>query len=96
MNEFSKKTDYRCVTDIAEVREYLAGHELVAWDYETSPDDAFRSENKAALDPARSHICTMSLSVKEQTGIMIPVAHLTGEKRLAGTDLLYPFPCSCQ
>ena len=61
-------TDYRCVTEIGEVKEYLAGHDLVSFDYETSPDAAFRTEEKAALDPAKAHICTMSLSVKEHTG----------------------------
>lgn len=75
-------TDYKCVTEIGAVREYLAGHDLVSFDYETAPDAAYRMEEKAALDPAKAHICTMSLSVKEHTGIMIPVAHLIGRIKL--------------
>ena len=71
-------TEYRCVTDIREVREYIGGNTLVSYDYETAPDQAYRNEDRAALDPAKSHICTMSLSVKEQTAIMIPVAHKAG------------------
>ncbi len=47
----------------------------MAFDFETAPNDEFRDEDKAALDPAKSHIVTMSISVKEGTGIMIPVAH---------------------
>ena len=58
-------TDYKCVTEIGAVREYLAGHDLVSFDYETAPDAAYRMEEKAAPDPAKAHICTMSLSVEE-------------------------------
>ena len=72
------KDDYRCVTDMDSVREYLRGHQIVSFDYETAPDDSFREEEKAALDPARAHICTMSLSVAEHSAIMIPVAHRRG------------------
>ena len=72
------KDDYRCVTDMDSVREYLRGHQIVSFDYETAPDDPFREEEKAALDPARAHICTMSLSVAEHSAIMIPVAHRRG------------------
>ena len=72
-------TNYRCVTDLAAVREYIGDHKVVAFDYETAPDSEYRDEDRAALDPARSHICTMSLSVEPGTGIMIPVRHLVGE-----------------
>lgn len=72
-------TNYRAVTTIAEVREYLGDHKVVSFDFETAPDPAFRQEDRAALDPAKSHICTLSLSVEPFTGIMIPVRHLTGE-----------------
>ena len=81
-------TDYRCVTDIGEVKAYLAGHDRVSFDYETAPDAEYRSEEKAALDPAKAHICTMSLSVKEHTAIMIPVAHLTGNRKSPTRNLL--------
>ena len=54
-----------------------------------APDAAYRMEEKAALDPAKAHICTMSLSVKEHTGIMIPVAHLIGTNM--DTDTFYQF-----
>lgn len=76
MNEI--KNEYRCVTDPAEVKAYLGDSKIVSFDYETAPDDGYRDEDKAALDAAKSHICTLSLSVKEHTGIMIPVAHKVG------------------
>jgi DNA polymerase-1 len=72
------KNEYRCVTDPAEVKAYLGDSKIVSFDYETAPDDGFRNEDKAALDAAKSHICTLSLSVREHTGIMIPVAHKIG------------------
>lgn len=59
-----------------ELPSWLA--KVVAFDYETAPDDGYRNEDKAALDAAKSHICTLSLSVKAHTGIMIPVAHKVG------------------
>lgn len=73
-----KKTDYRIVTTLEEIHEYMSGAAEAAFDFETAPDEMHREEEKAALDPARSHICTMSISVAEGTGIMIPVAHRTG------------------
>ncbi|MCD8148299.1 MAG: bifunctional 3'-5' exonuclease/DNA polymerase [Clostridiales bacterium] len=71
-------TDYRCVTTVDEIREYLNDSRIVAFDFETAPDEPYRTENKAALDPARSHICGCSFSVKEKTGIYVPVAHRKG------------------
>lgn len=76
MNEI--KNEYRCVTDLAEVKAYLGDSKIVSFDYETAPDEGYRDEDKAALDAAKSHICTLSLSVREHTGIMIPVAHKVG------------------
>lgn len=75
MNE---KTDYKVVTTVAEIWDYIGDSKVVAFDYETAPDEAYREDEKAALDPAKSHIVTMSISVREHTGIMIPVAHRVG------------------
>ena len=73
-----KNVNYRTVTDPAAAREYLRGARIAAFDFETAPDPDYRTEDGAALDPAKSHICTMSLSVAERDAIMIPVAHLHG------------------
>lgn len=72
------KTDYRAVTSLSEILAYIGDAKEAAYDFETAPDDIYRDEEKAALDPAKSHICTMSISVRERTGIMVPVAHKTG------------------
>lgn len=72
-------TDYKCVTTVEGIKEYLGNAEVVAFDYETAPNDEYRSEERAALDPAKAHIVGCSFSVKEYTGIYVPVAHLAGE-----------------
>ena len=71
-------TDYKAVTTVEEILDYIGDADVAAFDYETAQDDKYRDEDKAALDPAKSHIVTMSISVREHTGIMIPVAHKVG------------------
>ena len=68
------KTEYRAVTTVEEALNYIGDSKEVAFDFETAPDDAFREEDKAALDPAKSHIVTMSIF-----RILIPV---TGARSL--------------
>ena len=70
--------NYRLVTTLRELRNYLAGAEVVAFDFETSPDEKYRDDTKAALDPHRSHIVGVSFSVEEGTGVYVPVAHKAG------------------
>ena len=71
-------TDYKCVTTVQEIKKYLGDSKLVAFDYETSPDKPYRKEEWAALDPAKAHIVGCSFSVKEGTGIYVPIEHLVG------------------
>ena len=70
--------NYRLVTTLQELRVYLAGAEVVAFDFETSPDEKYREDAKAALDPAKAHIVGVSFSVEEGTGVYVPVAHRVG------------------
>ena len=70
--------NYRLVTTLQELRAYLAGAAVVAFDFETSPDEGYREDAKAALDPAKSHIVGVSFSVEEGTGVYVPVAHKAG------------------
>jgi DNA polymerase-1 len=69
---------YRTVTDIAEVRKYLGGASVIAFDFETAPDEPYRNDDRAALDPHKAHIVGISLSVSEDSGIYLPIAHKTG------------------
>lgn len=71
-------TEYKCVTTVDGIGDYIGGHRIVAFDFETAPDDPYREEDKAALDPARAHIVGCSFSVKEGTGIYVPVTHRIG------------------
>lgn len=71
-------TEYKCVTTVEGIKEYIGNSPLVAFDFETAPDDPYREEDKAALDPAKAHIVGCSFSIKEGTGIYVPVAHRVG------------------
>lgn len=71
-------TEYKCVTTVDGIKDYIGGNRIVAFDFETAPDDPYREEDKAALDPAKAHIVGCSFSVKEGTGVYVPVAHRVG------------------
>lgn len=71
-------TEYKCVTTVDGIKEYIGNSPLVAFDFETAPDDPFRDEDKAALDPAKAHIVGCSFSIKEGTGIYVPIVHRIG------------------
>lgn len=72
--------DYRLVTTIDGVKRYIGDNCDVAYDLESAPDDQYRGEEKAALDPAKAHIVGCSFSVRPGTGIFVPIA-------------LHPFYC---
>jgi len=69
---------YRLVTEIGEVREYLSGSPAIAFDLETAPDDPYRDDERAALDPHKAHIAGVSFSAAESDGIYVPLAHKQG------------------
>ena len=69
---------YECVTTVQDIKDYIGNAKEVAFDYETAPDDAYREEDRAALDPHKSHIVGCSFSVEEGTGIYVPIAHKIG------------------
>ena len=72
------KANYQCVTTVQGIRDYLGDAEIIAFDFETAPDEPHRTEEKAALDPARAHIVGCAFSAQERTGIYVPVAHKIG------------------
>lgn len=69
---------YRVVTDMAEVRKYLGPASAVSFDFETAPLDAWRHEDKAALDTHKACIVGVSFSTSEDDGIYVPIAHRIG------------------
>lgn len=71
--------EYKCVTDLTELREYLDKARLVAFDFETAPREEYRSDVKAALDAHKADIAGVSFSVSEGTAVYVPLKHKTGK-----------------
>lgn len=69
---------YSCVTTLEEIKEYLSGAAVVAFDYETSPLEGYRKEERAALDAHKASVTGVSFSVSEGSGIYVPLRHKTG------------------
>ena len=70
---------YSCVTTLKDIKAYLAGASLVAFDFETSPTKEYRDVERAALDAHKAEITGVSLSVAEGSAIYIPLRHRTGK-----------------
>ena len=70
---------YRSILSLADLQTYLSGTTVVAFDFETAPDDAYRSDERAALDAHKSHITGISFSVGEGNAAYLPLAHRVGE-----------------
>jgi len=71
--------DYRCVKTLAEIKNYLGGANLAAFDFETAPDDLYRNGEKAALDAHKAHIVGVSFSAVEGSAVYVPLKHRVGE-----------------
>lgn len=71
--------EYTSATALKEIQEYIKGAEIVAFDFETAPDDIYRGEQRAALDAHKAHIVGVSLSVSKGTAIYIPFRHRRGQ-----------------
>lgn len=71
--------DYRCVTELYELQEYIGKAEVIAFDFETAPIDQYRDEKFAALDPHKSVIAGISFSVSEGTAVYVPLSHRVGD-----------------
>ena len=69
---------YQYVTNLSDLQAYLSGAALVSFDFETAPDEQWRNDPKAALDPHKAHIVGISFSIAEGSAVYLPVAHRTG------------------
>lgn len=69
---------YTCALSLKKIKDYLAGAAVVGFDFETSPIEEYRSEERAALDAHKAAITGVSLSVSEDSGIYIPLRHRAG------------------
>jgi DNA polymerase-1 len=70
--------EYKCVTDLTELQDYLGGARLIAFDFETAPQEEYRKDEKAALDAHKADIAGVSFSVSEGTAVYVPLRHKTG------------------
>ena len=80
--------NYRCITNLDELAAYLKDAAIVAFDFETSPIDLYRGEERAALDAHKSQIAGVSLSVSEGTAAYVPLTHRAGKNADAPQDIL--------
>lgn len=78
---------YQCVTTLEEMQKYLRNAGIVAFDFETAPDEPYRNEEKAALDAHKSHIVGISFSVAEGSAIYLPIAHRIGKNAAPLTEI---------
>ena len=81
--------NYTCVTTLKKIQGYLAGAAIVAFDFETSPTEEYRSEDRAALDAHKSVITGVSFSVSEGSAIYVPLRHL--RRPNADPEQIIPF-----
>ncbi len=70
--------NYRVVNSIQEIEDYLGNAKVVAFDFECSPNEGFREEKMAALDPHKAEITGVSFSVEKETAIYVPFHHRVG------------------
>ncbi len=70
--------NYRTETRLSNIIGLLRGKSPVAFDFETAPDDAYRTEDKAALDAHKAHIVGISFSIEEGDAFYVPLAHKVG------------------
>lgn len=83
-------TNYKSVTKLSELKAYMSNQPIVAFDFETAPDEPYRNEPKAALDPHKSHIVGISFSTAENSAIYVPLSHKVGEN-IADHDKVWSF-----
>jgi DNA polymerase-1 len=71
--------DYKPIYTLAALQKYLQGATRIAFDFETSPTEAFCAEEKAALDAHKAQITGISFSVSDGSGIYLPLTHRAGQ-----------------
>ena len=78
---------YKTVLTAGGVRKYLSQARIVAFDFETAPNEQYRNDDKAALDPHRAHIVGISFSKSEGDAIYVPIAHKVGKNAAPLTEI---------
>ncbi|MGL5972844.1 MAG: hypothetical protein ACRCZK_03940 [Oscillospiraceae bacterium] len=73
---------YKPIYTLKDLQSYLNNAPLVAFDFETAPNDPYRTEEKSALDAHKSHIVGISFSIAEGIGVYVPKNDMAAEKRI--------------
>ncbi len=80
--------NYRCVTSVQEIQQYIGDAAVVAFDYETAPGEPYRIEEKAALDPQKSHIDRVQLFRQRAYRDLCPSGSQSRKKHRTGIAFL--------
>ena len=67
--------DYICVTSVHELETYIGTAKIIAFDFETAPTAEHRNTPEAAINAHTADIVGVSFSVKEGTGVYVPLSH---------------------
>lgn len=70
---------YTNITSLPLLLEYLAGADIVAFDFETAPRDEYREQPFAALDAHKAEIVGISFSTAPGSAVYVPLRHRTGQ-----------------
>lgn len=81
--------DYMTIRSVAEIDVYIGDHNILAFDFETAPTDEYRQEEFSALDPHKSNITGISISVEPGSARYIPLRHRVGQNADAETIMAY-------
>jgi DNA polymerase-1 len=76
--EMETYMDYRRALSLKEIHDYIQNAQVVAFDFETSPTEKYRGEERAALDAHKARITGISFSVAEGSAIYVPLHHKKG------------------
>lgn len=80
--------EYKCVTSLKGIKDYIGEAIVIAFDFETSPMEEYRYEKNASLDAHKSVITGISLSVKEGTAVYIPLNHRVGSNASCRQEII--------
>lgn len=78
---------YKCVTMLGEIESYLSNSNIVAFDIETAPLEAYRQLNRAALNAHTAKIIGISFSISEGSARYVPLAHQCGHNAQNHSDI---------
>lgn len=83
--------NYKLARSRQEILDYLDDAKVIGFDFETAPDEEYRNDPMAAIDPHKAHIVGVSFSKGEGSGIYAPIAHKDTKLNLDVIDILKSF-----